>query len=90
MQLSSQASFRLAAIATTAMLIAGCVSNTEFDRDQAYSKCKRYDDPSTKNRCIADAIQDYERERAGDNERAKQSEADAEKRELGRVIAGAE
>ena len=90
MKLASPRFAYFAAIASASLLITGCVSNTEYDRDKAYAKCERYDDPSTKNRCIADASQDYERERAGQTERAKQSEDNAERRELGRVIAGAE
>jgi hypothetical protein len=70
------------------LLATGCISAAEFDRDKAYSECERYDDPSTKNRCIAKAIQDAERNRAGQTEDMKQREEDAEKRELGRVIAG--
>lgn len=70
-------------------LAAGCVSNTEFDRDRAYSKCESIDDASSRNRCIADAIQDAERERHEQAEKLQRYEDNAEKRELGREIAGA-
>ena len=72
------------------LAITACVSNQEFDLDRAYASCDRYDDPSTKNRCIAEVIKKAEQERAGQAERQKQSQEDAEQRELGRVIAGAE
>ena len=67
-----------------------CVSNTEFDRDRAYSKCESISDKSSRDRCIADTIKRAERERERDNERIAQSNEDAERRELGREIAGAE
>jgi 2-phosphoglycerate kinase len=70
--------------------LGACVSTAEFDRDQAYSRCDKISDPSSRNRCIADAIQKAERERVYDSERQKQHEDDAERRELGREIAGAE
>ncbi|NQY13724.1 MAG: hypothetical protein HRT81_07705 [Henriciella sp.] len=71
-------------------LITACVSNTEYDRDRAYAKCDSISDESSRNRCIADAIQDAERERHRDAERIEQLEENAERRELGREIAGAE
>lgn len=71
-------------------LLAACVSNTEFDRDRAYAKCESISDESSRNRCIADAIQDAERNRHKDAQRLEQFEDDAERRELGREIAGAE
>ena len=69
---------------------AACVSNTEFDRDRAYSKCESISDKSSRDRCIADAIKRAERERERDNERLAQTHEDEERRELGREIAGAE
>ncbi|MEL6665015.1 MAG: hypothetical protein AAFQ24_02690 [Pseudomonadota bacterium] len=79
------------ALALSLMLVAtACVSNTEFDRDRAYAKCESISDKSSRDRCIADAISQAERERARDNERLAQSHEDAERRELGREIAGAE
>lgn len=78
--------FALAAIG----LLTACVSNTEFDRDRAYSKCDGISDESSRNRCIADAIQDAERDRHKDAQRLEQFEENAERRELGREIAGAE
>ncbi len=71
------------------VLAAGCVSNAEFDRDQAYSKCESISDKSSRDRCIADVIKQAERERAGDNQRLSQTHEDAERRALGREIAGA-
>ncbi|MEL7031133.1 MAG: hypothetical protein AAGL97_14960 [Pseudomonadota bacterium] len=71
-------------------LLTACVSNTEFDRDRAYSKCDGISDESSRNRCIADAIQDAERDRHKDAQRLEQFEENAERRELGREIAGAE
>jgi len=71
-------------------LMTACVSSTEYDRDRAYSKCDGIGDASSKNRCIADAIQDAERDRHDQAEDVKRQESNAEKRELGREIAGAE
>ncbi|MEO0607989.1 MAG: hypothetical protein AAFY82_07140 [Pseudomonadota bacterium] len=71
------------------ILAAGCVSNAEFDRDQAYTKCESISDKSSRDRCIADVIREAERERAGDNQRLAQTHEDAERRALGREIAGA-
>ena len=77
-------------LALSLLLVAtACVSNQEFDRDRAYAKCESISDKSSRNRCIADAIKRAERERARDNERLAQFEEDAERRELGREIAGA-
>ena len=70
-------------------LLGACVSNAEFDRDQAYSKCESISDKSSRDRCIADVMREAERNRAGDNDRLKQTHEDAERRELGREIAGA-
>lgn len=72
------------------LVAAACVSNTEFDRDQAYTKCESISDKSSRDRCIADVIREAERERGRDNARLEQQQADAERRELGREIAGAE
>ncbi|MEM9571488.1 MAG: hypothetical protein AAF996_08480 [Pseudomonadota bacterium] len=71
-------------------LMTACVSNTEYDRDRAYAKCDSISDESSRNRCIADAIQDAERDRHQDAQRVEQFEDNAERRELGREIAGAE
>lgn len=71
-------------------LATACVSTTEYDRDRAYTKCDSISDESSKNRCIADAIQDAERDRHKQAEDVAQRESDAERRELGREIAGAE
>jgi len=75
---------------STVLVLAACVTNTEFDRDRAYSKCEAISDKSSRNRCIADAIKQAERERGRDNERLEQTHVDEERRELGREIAGAE
>ena len=78
-------------LALSVLLIpAGCVSTAEYARDQAYSQGESITDESSRNRCIADAIQQAERERARDNERLKEQHENAERRELGREIAGAE
>lgn len=71
-------------------LLAGCVSSAEYDRDQAYSRCDSISDESSRNRCIADAIRQAERDRIDDAARQKQHEDNAERREIGREIAGAE
>ena len=47
-------------------------------------------DASSRNRCIADAIQDAERDRHEQAKKLERYEENAEKRELGREIAGAE
>lgn len=73
-----------------ASIASGCVSNTEYDRDRAYAKCDSISDASSRNRCIADAIQDAERERHEQAQKLERYEENAEKRELGREIAGAE
>ena len=77
-------------ISVAALLVSGCVTNTEFDRDRAYSKCESISQKTSRDRCIADAIAQYERERTRDDARDQQREDDAERRELGREIAGAE
>ncbi len=77
-------------ILAAAGLITACVSSTEYDRDRAYSKCDGISDESSKNRCIADAIQDAERDRHEQAQDVERRESDAERRELGREIAGAE
>lgn len=72
------------------LLLAGaCVTAAESDLDRAYSKCDSISDASSKNRCIADAIQKAQRDRADDAERLEQLDENAERRELGREIAGA-
>ena len=70
-------------------LITACVSSTEYDRDRAYTKCDSISDASSKNRCIADAIQEAERDRQEQAQDVERRESDAERRELEREIAGA-
>lgn len=70
------------------MMTAACVTNTEFDRDQAYSKCESISQKTSRDRCIADAISKAERERDRDDAVDQQRQDDAERRELGREIAG--
>lgn len=77
-------------ILSLALIAGACVSTAEFDRDQAYSKCESISDKSSRDRCIADVISKAERERANDAARQEQLEENAERRELGREIAGAE
>ncbi|MCR9270521.1 MAG: hypothetical protein ACX94B_07445 [Henriciella sp.] len=69
--------------------LGACVSSTEFDRDRAYAKCESISDKSSRDRCIADAITQAERERDRDNERLEEFQDNADRRELGREIAGA-
>nr|WP_070960191.1 hypothetical protein [Hyphomonas sp. Mor2] len=71
------------------MTTAACVTNTEFDRDRAYSKCESISQTTSRDRCIADAIAQAERERARDDAKDQQRQDDADRRELGREIAGA-
>ncbi len=68
--------------------MAACVSNTEYDRDRAYSKCESIGQKTSRDRCIADAISQAERDRAREDARDQQREDDAEQRELNRQIAG--
>ena len=70
------------------MMTAACVSNTEYDRDRAYTKCESIGQKTSRDRCIADAISQAERDRARDDARDQQREDDAEQRELNRQIAG--
>jgi len=76
-------------ILATAGLISACVSSTEHDRDRAYTQCDSISDASSKNRCIADAIQEAERDRHEQAQDMERRESDAEQRELQREIAGA-
>jgi len=76
-------------ILAAAGLITACVSSTEYDRDRAYSQCDSISDASSKNRCIADAIQEAERDRHEQAQDVERRESDAEQRELQREIAGA-
>ena len=71
------------------LVCAACVTNQEFDRERAYQKCESIAVESTRDRCIADVLQQAARERDREAERAQQREDDAEKRELAREIAGA-
>ncbi len=71
-----------------ALALSGCVTNAEFDRDRAYAKCESIAQTTSRDRCIADAIAQAERERAREDAKDQQREEDAEKRELGREIAG--
>ena len=77
-------------VPVAALALAACVTNTEFDRDRAYSKCESISQTTSRDRCIADAIAQYERERTREDAQDQQRQDDAERRELGREIAGAE
>ena len=76
-------------ILAAAGLITACVSSTEYDRDRAYTQCDSISDASSKNRCIADAIQEAERDRHEQAQDVERRESEAEQRELEREIAGA-
>jgi len=71
-------------------LLTACINTSDQDRGRAYAKCDSISDESSRNRCIADAIQDAERERHEQTARRAQQDENAERRELGREIAGAE
>ena len=73
----------------TVFILAACVSNTEFDRDSDYAKCEEYGEKTCRDRCIADAIKQAERERERENARLEEFQDNADRRELGREIAGA-
>ena len=70
--------------------LAGCVSTREFDADRAYAKCDTIKVPTSRDRCIAEAVSQSERERQRAAERQQELLDTAEQRELDRVIAGAE
>ena len=70
------------------LLATACVTNTEYDRDRAYAKCESITDQSSRDVCIADAISKAARDRTHDANRQAQLEENAERRELGREIAG--
>ena len=71
-------------------LLSACVSAASYDRDQAYAKCNGIPNNASRNVCIADAIRDAERDRHDQAARQAQQDENAERRELGREIAGAE
>lgn len=76
-------------IAVTAlMLTTGCVTAREFDEDRAYARCDSMKVATSRDRCIAAALEDAKRERQAQSEDMKQREKEAEQRELDRVIAG--
>lgn len=77
------------AICFAVLALSACVSTPEFDRDRAYSKCESITQKNSRDRCIADAVAQFERERAREDAKDQQREVDAEQRELGREIAGA-
>ena len=72
------------------VLAAGCVSNAEYDRDQAYSKCESNSNKTSRDRCIADAIQQAERQRTDQAAEQQEDIEEAEQRDLNRQIAGAD
>ena len=65
-----------------------CISTSEMDRDRAYAECRNMPAKSKRDACIADLIQQAERERQADAERQRRAEEIAEQRELNRVIGG--
>ncbi|MEL6858735.1 MAG: hypothetical protein AAFO74_10130 [Pseudomonadota bacterium] len=71
-------------------ILSGCVSTASNDRERAYSQCSGISDKASRNVCLADAIQDAERDRLEQAARQAQQDENAERRELGREIAGAE
>ncbi|MBR9835412.1 MAG: hypothetical protein GYB42_09515 [Alphaproteobacteria bacterium] len=71
-------------------LLASCITSEKFDLDRAYARCETIKTVTVRDRCIADAVAESERRRQIEAQRDVQREADAEARELGRVIAGAE
>ncbi len=71
-------------------VLSACVSTASNDREQAYAECRGISDNASRNVCLADAIQNAERDRLEQTARQAQQDENAERRELGREIAGAE
>lgn len=65
-----------------------CVTAREFDEERAYARCDGMKVSTSRDRCIAAALEDAKRERQAQSEDMKQREKEAEQRELDRVIAG--
>lgn len=80
-----------ASLALSALLILpACVSAREYNAERAYARCDNIKVKTSRDKCIAAAIEEAQRERESQAADMRQREDDAEKRELGRVIAGAE
>lgn len=71
-------------------LVSGCVTAAEYDQDKAYARCEKMPVVTYRDKCYAEALADAQHERNEIADDARQREVDAEQRELGRVIAGAE
>jgi len=68
--------------------VPACVTAREFDEDRAYARCEGMKVSTSRDRCIAAALEDAKRERQAQSADMKQREAETEQRELDRVIAG--
>jgi hypothetical protein len=73
---------------TALMLSTGCVTASKFDADRAYAKCDGMKVSTSRDKCMAAALQQADRERRAQSEDMRQREKEAEQRELDRVIAG--
>ena len=78
------------AVMAAVFLLTGCLSAQKVDRDAAYARCQSIGQKTSRDKCIAKAVQEAERERQRVVERTVQQEADAEARELERAKAGIE
>ncbi|MDJ0921473.1 MAG: hypothetical protein QNI84_10110 [Henriciella sp.] len=72
------------------LALTGCVSAREVDSGNAFDQCRSIADKNFRDRCIAEALQDAERDRRAADEDRQQDVEDAERRELNRFIGGVE
>ncbi|WOR14242.1 hypothetical protein RYZ27_10720 [Hyphomonas sp. FCG-A18] len=73
-----------------ALSLSACITNSEFDQEQAFQKCKNIDQKTSRDRCLSEAVEDAKRDRQKVNDRLQQQHEDAERRELERAKAGVE
>lgn len=76
--------------ATSLGLLTGCISASKFDAERAFNKCESIKIPTSRDRCIAEAVSEAERIRQRQAQDQQERIEEAEARELNRVIAGAE
>ena len=73
-----------------ALTVSACVTNSEFDQERAFQKCKNIEQKTSRDRCLSEAVEDSKRDRQKLNDRLQQQHEDAERRELERAKAGVE
>lgn len=73
-----------------ALCLSGCISTSEIDQEKAYAECRNMPSKARRDNCIAEVLQQSERDRQEAADEQRQRDEAAEQRQINRVIGGAD